>query len=167
MKQLQKEGVGSKHRQAESLTQEQEEQLWKKGVLGQHTGRSVVNTMLFMCGSYFALCSAQEHRALRYFPSQIELVEDQVRGLCCGMYTEDALKNHQGGLKGRKSRPKVVLHHENTDNPSHCFVYVSDNASSIFINLVMLDGSFIHSLHHAITHVTLSYILYTLQALRG
>ena len=31
--------------------------------------------MLFMCGTYFALHSGQEHRALRLTPSQIELVE--------------------------------------------------------------------------------------------
>ena len=55
MKWLQKERVDSKHHQAELLTQEQEEQLWKKGVLGQHTGRSLVDTMLFMCGTYIAL----------------------------------------------------------------------------------------------------------------
>ena len=31
-------------------------------------------------------------------------------------------KNNQGGLKGRKLKPKVVLQHENTSNPSRCFV---------------------------------------------
>ena len=46
MKKSQREGVASKHRQAEPLTQTEEEQLlWKKGVLGGHTGCSLVDTM--------------------------------------------------------------------------------------------------------------------------
>ena len=37
-------------------------------------------------------------------------------------HTEDVSKNNQGGIKGRKSKPKVVVHHENATNPSRCFV---------------------------------------------
>ena len=37
-------------------------------------------------------------------------------------YTEDVSKNKPGGLKGRKTKPKVVLHHTNEHNPEHCFV---------------------------------------------
>ena len=75
MKRLQKEGLGSKPRQAEPLSVQDEEQLWTKKLLGGHNGHSLVDTMLFMCGTYFALCSGQEHWALRLTPSQIELVE--------------------------------------------------------------------------------------------
>ena len=38
------------------------------------------------------------------------------------MYTEDVSKNHPGGLKGRKIKPKIVYHHANTSNPERCFV---------------------------------------------
>ena len=65
---------GSKPRQAEPLSVQDEEQLWTKKLLGRPNGRSLVDTMLFMCGTYFALRSGQEHRALRLNPSQIELV---------------------------------------------------------------------------------------------
>ena len=75
MKRLQKEGLGSKPRQAEPLSVQDEEHLWTTKLLGGHNGRSLVDTMLFMCGTYFALCSGQEHRALQLTPSQIELVE--------------------------------------------------------------------------------------------
>ena len=101
IKRLQREGVGSKHRQAEPLTQAKEEQLWKKGVMGAHTGCSLVDTILFMCGIYFALRSGQEHRASTFSPSQIEEWPGEKAFL---RYTEDVSKNHQGGLKGRKSR---------------------------------------------------------------
>ena len=75
MKRLQKERLGSKPRQAEPLSVQDEEQLWTKKLLGGHNGHSLVGTMLLMCGTYFALLSGQEHRALRLTPSQIELVE--------------------------------------------------------------------------------------------
>lgn len=121
MKRLQGEGVGSKHRQAEPLTQEEEEVLWEKGLLGGHSSRALVDTMLYMCGTYFALRSGQEHRALRFSPSQIELVEKPGERAFL-RYTEDVSKNHQGGLKGRKTKKKVAIHHENTEIPNRCFV---------------------------------------------
>ena len=77
--------------------------------------------MLYMCGTYFALRSGQEHRALRFSPSQIELIE-RLGERSFLRYTENVSKNHQGGLKGRKSKRKVVTHHENTENSSRCFV---------------------------------------------
>ena len=88
MKRLQKEGLGSNPRQAEPLSVWDKEQLWTKKLLGGHNGRSLVDAMLFMCGTYFALRSGQEHRALRLTPSQIELVERPgERAFLC--YTED------------------------------------------------------------------------------
>ena len=121
MKRLQSKGVGSKKRQAEPLTESEEEKLWETQQLGAHSPQSLVNTIFFMCGVYFALRSGHEHRALRHDPSQIELVErDGERAYL--RYTEDISKNNPGGLKGRKNKPKVVIHHENPSNPSRCFV---------------------------------------------
>ena len=37
-------------------------------------------------------------------------------------YTEDISKNRPGGIKGRKVKLKVVLHHANTAQQEHCFV---------------------------------------------
>ena len=121
MKRLRGQGLGSKKRQAEPLTQEEEQLLWEKGQLGQHSGQALLNTMLYMCGTYFALRSGQEHRALRHSPSQIELIEKPCQRAFL-KYTEDVSKNHQGGLKSRKCKTKVVIHHENVQNPSRCFV---------------------------------------------
>ena len=89
--------------------------------MGDDSPQALLATMLFMCGTYFALRSGQEHRALRFRPSQIELVEREgARSFL--RYTEDISKNHQGGLKGRKVKPKVVTHHANEETPSRYFV---------------------------------------------
>ena len=121
MKRLQGKGLGSCRKQAEPLTLKEEELLWEKRLLGDHSPEVLVNTIIFMNGLYFALRSGDEHRNLRHSPCQIQLVE------CPGeraylKYIEDVSKNRPGGLKGRKVKPKVVIHHENMDNPDRCFI---------------------------------------------
>ena len=118
MKRIQSLGIGTKKRQAEPLTDE-EEMLWQTGQLGDHSLQTLVDTMVFMNGMYFALRSGGEHRNLRHDPPQIELIEKPGERAYL-KYTEDISKNHLGGLKGRKHNPKVVLH-ETTNSP-RCFV---------------------------------------------
>ena len=121
MKRLQSLGIGAKRRQAEPLTEEEEEKLWQTGQLGDHSPQALVDTMLFMHGIYFALRSDHEHRNLRFEPAQVDLV-DRAGERAYVRYTEDISKNNPGGLKGRKNKPKVVTHYENSENPSRCFV---------------------------------------------
>ena len=122
MKRLQRSGIGSKKKQAEPLTEEEEELLWSTGQLGDHSPSALVDTMLFMCGVYFALRSGQEHRNLRFSPSQIELIEEPRGKRAHLRYTKDLSKNNPGGLRGRKHKPKVVVHYTNEANSHRCFV---------------------------------------------
>ena len=46
-------------------------------------------------------------------------------------YTEDLSKNHPGGLKGRKVKPKIVMHHANSENPDRCFVALFQKYNSL------------------------------------
>ena len=103
------------------LTEEEENILWEKGLLGEKTPQSLLDTTVFYCGLYFALQSGKEHRQLRRHPSQIQLVE-RIGERAHLKYTEDVSKNHPGGLKGRNITPKVVTHHSNPHNPERCFV---------------------------------------------
>ena len=121
MKRIQSLGIGTKKKQAEVLTEEEEELLWTEGLLGGATPQSLVDTVQFYCGMYFALRSGREHRQLRNSPCQIELIEKPGKRPYL-VYREDLSKNHQGGLKGRKVTPKVVEHYSNTENPDRCFV---------------------------------------------
>lgn len=121
MKRLLSLGIKTKKKQAEVLTEEEEELLWTKGLLGGDTPQSLLDTVVFYNGIYFALRSGREHRQLRNFPCQIDVVEKPGERPYL-LYHEDTSKNHQGGLKGRKIMPKVVEHHSNIDNPDRCFV---------------------------------------------
>lgn len=121
MKRIQSKGIGSKRRQAEPLTADEEELLWQTGQLGDHSPQALLNSMVFMNGIYFALRSGMEHRALRFDPPQIQLIKKPGHKAYL-QYTEDVSKNNPGGLKGRNGKPKVVIQHENTKNPTRCFV---------------------------------------------
>ena len=105
MKRLQSKGLGSTHKQAEPITEDEEELLWEKKILGGHNPEALLRTMIFTNGLYFALRSGDEHRNLRQNPCQIQVVEKQ-GGRPHLRYTEDISKNRPGGLKGKKVKPK-------------------------------------------------------------
>ena len=118
MKRLRSLGLGVKKKQAEPITTEEENKLWEQGILGNSSPQVLLDTMVFLCGMYFALRSGQEHRSLQC--SQIELFEPQNSPPYL-VYNENYSKNNTGGIAQRKIKPKTVTHHANT-NPSRCFV---------------------------------------------
>jgi len=121
MKRLQSLGIGSQQKQAETLTQEDVEIFWEKKLLGDATPQSLLDTIVFFNGFYFALRSGQEHRQLRYQPAQIKVVENPGERPYL-IYREDLSKNRPGGIKGRRKKPKVVIQHANLEQPERCFV---------------------------------------------
>ena len=71
-----------------------------------------------MNGLYFTLRSRDKHCNLRHSPCQIKIVERPGQRSYL-VYIEDISKNRP---KGRKIKPKVVIHHENLENQDRCFV---------------------------------------------
>ena len=57
MKYLQGEGAGSVKRQAEVLTEADENALWERDLLGDDTPQTLLDTIVFYNGLYFALRS--------------------------------------------------------------------------------------------------------------
>ena len=118
MKKLRARGIGTTKKQAEPLSPEEEEMLWEKDLLGDKDPQTLLDTMLWMCGIYFALRSGQEHRNLR--PAQIELTESAGESAYV-VYHEDVSKNNPGGINHRKIKPKSVVHYASSV-PERCFV---------------------------------------------
>ena len=63
MKRLRAGGAGLKKRRVEPISFEEEELLWQKELLGCATPQSLLDMMVYMCGTYFALRSGKEHRS--------------------------------------------------------------------------------------------------------
>ena len=140
-----KSGLGSHKKKAEPLTIEEEELLWQKGLLGSHSPQALVDTMVVLNGLYFALRSGSEHHQLRSHPCQIQLIEKHGQRPYLE-YTEDVSKNRQGGIKGRKVKPKVVRHHDNPTNPDRCFVRLFKLYQSVLPKNRPNDSFYFHPL---------------------
>ena len=60
-------------RPAEVLTEANEELLWSKGLLGDATPQSLLDTLVFYNELFFFALSGKEHRQLRSSPCQIQV----------------------------------------------------------------------------------------------
>ena len=65
MKCLKRRGIGINRKKAETISENEEDILWREGLLGDSTPSVLLDTMVWMCGLYFALRSGAEHRGLR------------------------------------------------------------------------------------------------------
>ena len=93
-------------KQAQPITCEEEELLWHLRLFGDRNAQVLVATMVFQMGQYFALRSGQEHRRLRYRPSQVTLFEAP-GGHALSVYQEDVSKTNQGGIMSRTGHSSV------------------------------------------------------------
>jgi len=64
-------GLGMNHRQATVITTDMENELWDRGLLGDHNPQVLLDTMVYIIGLHFALRGRDEHRRLRFNPPQI------------------------------------------------------------------------------------------------
>jgi len=89
---LRKEGVGADSKQTATITVEEENLLWSKGVLDSRTLKGLLRTVFFYNGKNFTLRGGQEHRNLQI--SQLSRLYHPDRHI----YTENSSKNRAGGL---------------------------------------------------------------------
>ena len=59
MKRIQGLGVGTRVRRAEIITVDEEEILWKKGILGDKMPQSLLDTIIFLCGLFLHSAAAR------------------------------------------------------------------------------------------------------------
>ena len=116
MKRLTSFGVGVKRRQAEPISVEEEDLLWEMKLLGDHSLKVLVDTMVYLCGICFALRSGAEHP---HHPTRT-LNPTKQPATMFSVYRRFFQNNIRGGIAHRKIQPKRV--HSNIENPSRCLV---------------------------------------------
>ena len=112
--------VGVLTKQPEPITPHDEEIMWEKGVLGDQDPKTLLHTLVFLFGKFFALRSGEEHRSLTF--EQLSVIQGDHIERTRLQYRSHGEKNHGGGLKQRNVTPKVVEQHENVDKPERCVV---------------------------------------------
>ena len=66
-------GLAAEPRQGDIITEQMENVLWEKGLLGDGDPETLLHTMVFLCGLHFSLGGRDDHRRLRHSPSQLSL----------------------------------------------------------------------------------------------
>ena len=122
MKESASDGLGLTKKQGETITLDEEEQLWSKGVLRDSNPQQLLDTIVYLFGIHFTLRGGSEHRRLRSENSQIVKGKDTGTGLEYLEYREDISKTNAGGLKGRKIQGKITGACENIADKRRCIV---------------------------------------------
>ena len=122
MKRLTVKGLGCEIKQAETITDDEEQLMWTKGVLGDTDRKTLLNTLFFLIGKSFVLRSGEEHRSLTF--DQIRVIKGSNKERSKLQYNSFGEKNYAGGLMHRKLRPKTVEQHDNPGNPERCIVRI-------------------------------------------
>ena len=120
--------LGIRSRQADLITHEMENDLWKRHYLGEDTPDKLRSTVYFLMGMNCYLRSVQDHYNLRrWCPDQdSQLSFETINGKRCLVYREDYIsKTHDGGLADMKNDRKevVVFPHEDSER---CLVRLAD-----------------------------------------
>ena len=134
MKERSAAGIGVHSKRAEVATLDEEDQLWSKNILGDGNAKQLVETLVYLFGLHFALRGGKEHWRLRWTSSQITLKYDD-QGKKYLEYSEDVSKTNSGGLKERKTKPKVTRAYENTDS-TRCILRLYEKYCSLWYELV-------------------------------
>ena len=107
MKMLTKQGREKQPKKAEVVTEEMESELYRMGILGDQCPETLLRTVYFLVGKFFALRSREEHRALSWG------VGAQIQHIGMGknekiVYLERNSKTYKGGMKNYKNQPELV-----------------------------------------------------------
>ena len=112
MKEATRMGVTLKTKgdEKEAVNNEEEELFWSKGLFGQSSARSLLNTVYFYNGKLFGL-RASEHRSITL--ANIRLFDDFIK------FEENVSKTFHGGICDLKYVPRSVTHICHSKGQSH------------------------------------------------
>lgn len=107
MKHLLDQGLGTKTKQADPVSNEDEEKLWEKGVFGMKNSKSLQYTVFFYACKLFGLRGRDEHRNLQC--NQFEIGEDD--GGRFIRFIGRGSKTYHGGLGQMSIKNKDIKHY--------------------------------------------------------
>ena len=113
---LHQSGIGTKKTSASVIADEDEERLWKAGVMNTTTPIGLQRTVFYYIGKACYLRGGEEQRGLK--PSQFAHLYDPDRYV----YTENGSKNRNGGFYQLGIDNKSVPIFENVDAGERCTV---------------------------------------------
>ena len=114
------DGVGVESCHTESISSEEERQLWTTGALNIDTPKGLLRCVFYFNGKRFCLRAGQEHRDLRI--SQLQQLYKPDRYV----YSGKASKNRPVGLNQVRLEHKTVTIVANRQADSHSPVYLLD-----------------------------------------
>ena len=108
-------GIGGAAQPTQEITEEEEELLWEKGILGSSTPQQLIKTLFYLIGVHFALRGGQEHHQLRAgADSQFSIRTDLDSGAQYLQYDPGT------DIKGSKAEPPARVY--KASNPARCVV---------------------------------------------
>ena len=118
--QLHARGIGQEVKHSEVFSDDEEQQLWRSGVLGTNTPKSLQNAVFYTVGKVFCLRSGKEHRDVK--TSQFQRKSDPN----CYVYTEHTSKNRNGTFQQLHIKNKIVPVCACPEAGEQCPVYSMD-----------------------------------------
>ena len=114
------DGIGSSSSKTEGISSEEEDMLWKSGVINLKTPKGLLRAAFFVCGKCFCLRGGSEHRNLTLSHFQRLYKPDRY------VYRERASKNKQGGLRHLRMEHKVVSIVSDQSAGDRCPLFILD-----------------------------------------
>ena len=115
--------LGLKPWQAVVVSEEIENFLWDKSVLGNSNPEVLLRTTFYLIGLNFGMRAGDEHRKLSSTNFSFHTDSEGREYL---LYSEGVSKTNQGGLKHRKLTPRSSRAYANVECPERCVVRIVD-----------------------------------------
>ena len=116
---LRKNGIGAEVKHTPIVTKEEEDQLWRSGVMGTDTPKQLLQTVFFYVGKVFCLRGGVEQRGLKVSQFQRKYNPEHY------VYIENGSKNNSGA--NVRVENKVVPVYANLESGQRCLVPLLDN----------------------------------------
>ena len=123
---------GFERQGAEAIPVESEDEMWKKGILGEENLIQLRHNVMYLLGLGFALQGGEEHRNLRAPGFDPQITVQKGKGQKFLLYQEDwKSKTNQGGISHRKYQPRTARIYENTEDSDRCPVRLFEKYTSL------------------------------------